>query len=350
MPLFEISDTGIHSHEAASFANLRLRERQDLQRLLRDDISAIDSDLLVIAEEYGNWEDARRRIDLLAIDRDARLVVIELKRTEDGGHMELQALRYAAMVSAMQVDEAVAAFQSHLSRTHPGQKRDARRELSEFLEQDEESLELASGVRIVLISKGFDREITTAVLWLNEFEPMDIRCFRLVPYEINDSILLDVQQLVPLPEAADYQVRLRRKDQERQRSRTEGRDFTRFHIVLDGEPLPDENKRRAIRTMVEHLVERGCPAERIEEIIGPRKFRGVDGLLAEPEEMVGPMEEAYPEFRFDPGRFWTERPIHQADRTWVISKMWGRDTEQVLEELNKAFPQAGVSFRRAISA
>ena len=31
----------------------------------------------MISEEYGNWEDARRRIDLLALDKQRRLVVIE---------------------------------------------------------------------------------------------------------------------------------------------------------------------------------------------------------------------------------------------------------------------------------
>lgn len=347
VPLFEITDSGIQAHAAASFAELRLRERQDLQRLLREDIEPIDSDLMVIAEEYGNWEDARRRIDLLAIDKDGRLVVIELKRTDDGGHMELQALRYAAMVSAMPLEEAISAFDDFLARTRPGQKLDARQELSSFLEQDEDSLELSSGVRIVLVSRGFDREITTAVLWLNEFEPMDIRCFRLVPYEVNGSVLLDVQQIVPLPEAEDYQVRLRRKDKERERTRSDGRDFTRFHIVVDGESLPDENKRRAIRTMVERLIERGCSAQMIAEIVGSRKLRGIDGVVSDSEEMVAPMEAAYPEFRFDPGRFWVDDPIHQAGRTWVLSKMWGRDTEQVLEALTKAFPEAGVSFQRA---
>ena len=48
---------------------------------------------MVLAEEFGDWQDSRRRIDLLCLDRDAGLVVVELKRTEDGGHMELQAIR-----------------------------------------------------------------------------------------------------------------------------------------------------------------------------------------------------------------------------------------------------------------
>ncbi|WCN83850.1 hypothetical protein [Micromonospora sp. LH3U1] len=37
-----------------------------------------------MAEEFGNWEDARRRVDLLAVEKAGHLVVIELKRTDDG--------------------------------------------------------------------------------------------------------------------------------------------------------------------------------------------------------------------------------------------------------------------------
>lgn len=33
--------------------------------------------------------DSRLRIDLLGIDKAGNLVVIELKRTEDGGHIDL---------------------------------------------------------------------------------------------------------------------------------------------------------------------------------------------------------------------------------------------------------------------
>ena len=96
------------------------------------------------------------------------------------------------------------------------------------------------------MSAGFGREITTAVLWLNRFDGMDIRCIRLVPYEIQGTVFLDIQQVIPLPEAADYQVRLRQKDAARERgTNIDSRDFTRYHIIVDGRELPDENKRNA---------------------------------------------------------------------------------------------------------
>ena len=71
---------------------------------------------MVVAEEFGAFQDAHRRIDLLCVDREAQLVVVELKRTNDGGHMELQALRYAAMVSALTFEDLVEAFEAYLSR------------------------------------------------------------------------------------------------------------------------------------------------------------------------------------------------------------------------------------------
>ena len=45
----------------------------------------VGDDLMVIAEEYGEWEDSNRRIDFLCLSKDAGLVVVEIKRTDDGG-------------------------------------------------------------------------------------------------------------------------------------------------------------------------------------------------------------------------------------------------------------------------
>src|SRR5262249_24839928 len=157
--------------------------------------------------EFGDWEDSRRRIDLLAIDENASLVVIELKRSEEGGHMELQAIRYAAMVSATTFDRAVEVYARYLKQS--GQDADARDQLLEFLNWSEPDDEhFAQDVRIILASADFSKEITTSVLWLND-QGLDIRCIRLRPYKDGSRLLLDVQQVIPLPEAEDYQVKIR---------------------------------------------------------------------------------------------------------------------------------------------
>ena len=94
MPLYQITDGNLSKVAETTFAAEKIFERKDLQRLLKSNISALGDDLMVISEEFGDWEDSKRRIDLLCLDKRANVVVAELKRTEDGGHMELQALRY----------------------------------------------------------------------------------------------------------------------------------------------------------------------------------------------------------------------------------------------------------------
>src|SRR5512135_3428618 len=124
MPIYEITPDSLREIPKTSFGHAGVRERADLQRLLRNQIEVVSPDTLVIAEEFGEWEDSHRRIDLLGVDKDANLVVIELKRTEDGGLMDLQAIRYAAMVSTMTFDQVVEVYDEHLKKT--GSDADAR--------------------------------------------------------------------------------------------------------------------------------------------------------------------------------------------------------------------------------
>jgi hypothetical protein len=217
MRLFVLEEDRLAPVAATTFEAARIRERQDLQRFLKGNIEVIDPDLLVIAEEYGDWEDSRRRIDLLAVDRDANLVVIELKRDEDGGHMELQALRYAAMVAPMTFQQAVATYQRHLDREQPN--RDAESLLLEFFGRDS-AADCAFGedVRIVLVAHDFSRELTTTVMWLLHRE-LDVRCFRLQPHQLDGRLLVAAQQIIPLPEASEYQVSIREKEAVERRAR-----------------------------------------------------------------------------------------------------------------------------------
>lgn len=211
MPLYEITSDSILPVPETSFGAERVRERADLQRLLRAKIQILASDTMVVAEEFADWEDSKRRIDLLGLDKDANLVVIELKRTDDGGHMELQALRYAAMVSAMTFSKLVDVHTNYLRKL--GDQHDARSAILNFLEWDEPNDDrFGQKVRVILAAPDFSKELTSAVIWLNK-HALDIRCIRLKPYTLDRRLLIDVQQIIPLPEAAEYQVQIAEKEQ-----------------------------------------------------------------------------------------------------------------------------------------
>ncbi len=213
MSLYRVASDKLESVAQTSFAAESLLERKDLQRLLRRDITPVGDDLLVIAEEYGDWEDSNRRIDLLCLSKDAGLAVVEIKRTEDGGHMELQAIRYAAMVSSMTLDQAIQAY----ARTQGGEPESARSDVLDFLQlTSEDEAELTGEVRIVLVSANFSTELTTAVLWLNRHD-LDITCIRLRPYRIGAEVFVDATQIIPLPESADYEVKVRAQEKEKRK-------------------------------------------------------------------------------------------------------------------------------------
>lgn len=208
MAIYELNGEQLLAVSETTFSAESLYERKDIQRLLRANIAVLDESLMLITEEFGDWLDSSRRIDLLCLDTDANLVVVELKRTDDGGHMELQALRYAAMVSTMTFEQMVETHARYLSKAQP-ELDEARAAILAFLGwSSPDEGEFGQDTRIVLASADFSKELTTAVLWLRD-RKIDITCVRLKPYRMaNGPVLLDVQQLIPLPETASFQTQI----------------------------------------------------------------------------------------------------------------------------------------------
>ncbi|NBC36250.1 DUF4268 domain-containing protein [Novosphingobium sp. FSY-8] len=228
MPVYELVDGRLAAANQTLFQTEGLKERQDIQRMLREQIAVLGDDLFVLAEEYGGWVDSNRRIDLLCLDSDANLVVVELKR-DDAGHMELQALRYAAMVARMTFAEAIDAH-AEFRRRNGLDAEGAEAAILAFLRWDEAAEEgFAQSVRIVLASADFGKELTTAVLWLRD-QGIDITCIRLSPCKLSDGrLLLDVQQIIPLPEAATFQTQIGLKRQAERKDLSEQHQrFVRF--------------------------------------------------------------------------------------------------------------------------
>lgn len=346
MAIYRLDGTEFRKVEPTTFAQAGIRERTDLQRLLKSQVEIIAPNTLVIAEEFGEWDDSKRRIDLLALDKSANIVVIELKRTEDGGHMELQAVRYAAMVSTITFDQAVAIYAQYLAKT--GSQEDARESILEFLgwdEQDDDAF--GEEVRIILASAEFSRELTTAVMWLNE-KGLDIRCVRLRPYKEGEQLLVDVQQVIPLPEAAEYQVRIREKQQKERASRAVSRDLTKYDVTVNGSLFPSQTKRGLMYQAIGALIRGGVKPQQVAETIAWRRnnlFIAFEGELDEDQFISKLMEDdqggAIPLYK----RYFSSQDelFHVDGKTYALSNQWGHRTLEAIDLLRKIFPSLSLT-------
>jgi hypothetical protein len=348
MAIFQAIKGKLVPIEPTTFSEAGMKERAGIQQLLKQQIEVIAPDTLIISEEFGEWEDSRRRIDLLALDKEANLVVIELKRTEDGGHMELQALRYAAMVSAMTFDDAVQAFETYLANAE--QELDARTRILEFLEWEEpDTHEFPTDVRLILAAAEFSKEITTTVLWLNDHS-LDVKCVRLRPYNDGGRLLIDVQQVIPLPEAETYQVKIRGKKLVERAARTQNRDLTRYDVTVGDKTFTDLPKRRAIYQVIRGLCDDGVDPEAIRTTI-PWKTTiliPIEGSLD-----AAAFEKALAAHLIENGRqpqvyrFFIDdnELMHANGKTYAATKMWGHRTTAAIDELLKTFPGHKISYK-----
>lgn len=331
--LFEMADGDLVKVPTTSFEEAKVLERKDLQSAIRDQISVLADDILVVSEEFGEFEDANRRIDLLCVDHEGRLVVVELKRTKGGGHMELQALRYAAMVSVMTFDDLAKAYETHLRQLKGSEDEveTSRAALLEWISNGgENDPVLKREVRIILASVDFSQEITTTVLWLNDVFGMDIRCIRLSPYQHHGRLLVDVQQLIPLPEAEALTIKLKKRESAVRAART-SRDYTKYVIAGptgESEPLA---KRNAVLKMVSELHRAGVACEILHEVIGPRFVR-VQAASDDEPTLVDAIRQLQPT-RDPVGRWFFDQPIRDGAFSWLLSNQGGQDTEETLTAL-----------------
>lgn len=351
MPLFVLHPNDIQTVDAESFSALGVTERGHLQRVLRGKLEVIAPDCYLLAEEFGDWEGAWRRIDLLAIDRDARLVVIELKRTEDAGHAELQAIRYAAMISTMTFEQAVEAHRRYLAAN--GINGDARERILSFLGWPEPQLEeFASDVRIILVAANFSKELTTAVLWLRD-RKVDITCVRLQPYSFEGKTLLDVQVVIPLPETAEYQIRVREREEMRREAAVSSSRNQKYDVIA-GETVERQlYKRQALHRLIRALAQRGVsPAQMMAAVPSYNAFLfvSVEGDLQGDAFIEAARTECTRVGRaFDPKRFSIrdEELIRFDGRTYAVTNQIGANLETVLSQLSQAFPLPDVRWQRS---
>ena len=214
----DLSENRLVQLEERRFSDLNLNEREHLQEWLVHLPEALGEDLLIIQKEFDGFEDTRERLDLLALDKEGRVVVIENKLDDSGRDVVWQALKYVAYCSSLKKAEVVDIYQSYLDRWT--KEANAETNLCEFLEVDElDDIVLNEGneQRLMLVAANFRKEVTSTVLWLIR-HGIRAQCFRVAPYGFGQEILVDLQQIIPTPEAADYMIGIADKESEEKSS------------------------------------------------------------------------------------------------------------------------------------
>ena len=214
----------VESIRETSFVQENIKEDPDLRYILRSQPEVMEEGLFILSEEFSRWRGSGRSVDLLGLDSSGRLVVIELKRTSTGDHAELQAIRYAAMVSVLTSEDIVEAHRAYLNKWSI--EGDAEERIRAHLSGTNFDDIYTEAPRIVLVSEGFSKELTTTVLWLNE-NGLDITCIQLQPYRNGHELLIESSQIVPVPGTEELLVQAQGK-----------RNETRGHRSAPSKPVP----------------------------------------------------------------------------------------------------------------
>ena len=188
------------------FADLNLREREHLQEWLVQMPDVLGEELLILQKEFDGFAETRERLDLLALDKEGRLVVIENKLDDSGRDVVWQALKYVAFCSSLNKAEIIEIYQKYLDRWFEDEN--AVNNLCDFLnveDLDEVVLNAGNEQRLMLIAANFRKEVTSTVLWLLG-HGVQAQCLRVLPYSLGEDLFIDLQQIIPTPEAAEYMV------------------------------------------------------------------------------------------------------------------------------------------------
>ena len=230
--------------DGTKLSEQQLTERYDLQEWLVSHPEALGEELLIIQKEFDGFDGTGERLDLLALDTKGQLVLIENKRDDSGRDAVWQALKYASYVAPFTSDDIEDVFAKYLIKNKPVYadlddhafdadqvKNTAKILIERFLEEHQEmgvsitTLNPRNSQRIILVAGEFRKEVTNTALWLLD-RKIDLKCVKVSPYKLDEQLLVDIQQIIPVPEASEYMVRLTRKEDEETIAKVKQADHT----------------------------------------------------------------------------------------------------------------------------
>jgi len=195
-----------------TFKELGFREVQNLQEWIAKNPKCLGEPLLIIQKEFDGFSDISERLDLLALDESGALVIIENKLDDSGKDVTWQSVKYASYCSNLTKEDVLDIYQKYLDKNSIGEN--AEDKISEFLDENFEdvSLNKDNNQRIILVSANYRKEVTSAVMWLRNFD-LNIKCFKTTLFGDDANTFLNFEQIIPVKDTEDFTTSLARKVQ-----------------------------------------------------------------------------------------------------------------------------------------
>ena len=219
--MYNIKKNRAEKLEPVTFSELGMQEN-DIEEILRCSIDMLCDDeesMLIVGRQVKN--EKLGRSDLTAVDNNGNVVLIEIKRDRKDIEnrkeaFEFQAIRYAASYATVEsVDDLVKKvyapyIEKYRSEFELGELTSYElgiRKLNEFLAVNGAESSFNKKQKIVLVASDYDDQTLSAVAWLNS-NNVDMSCFKLTPYKINNEVFLKAEKILPLTDYDDYYVNL----------------------------------------------------------------------------------------------------------------------------------------------
>ncbi len=219
--MYNIRNKHAERIESVTFSSLNMLE-SDIEEILRNSIDMIcdeEESMLIVGRQVQNERGARS--DLTAVDNNGNIVLIEIKRDRRDVErrkeaFEFQAIRYAASYATIEeVDDLVKKvyapyIDKYKDEFELGELTSYElgvRKLNEFLCENDAEQNFNTKQRIILVASDFDEQTLSAVAWLNS-NGVDMSCYRLTPYKLNESIYFHTEKILPVTIHNDYYVDL----------------------------------------------------------------------------------------------------------------------------------------------
>ena len=137
-------------------------------------------------------------------------------RISKGGReaFEFQAIRYAASYATIEDPEDlvnkiyapyIEKYRNEFEESSLTSAELGTRKLTEFLRENGAGSNFNKSQKIILVASDYDEQTLSAVAWLNS-NNVDISCFKLIPYKINDEVYINIEKVLPLNTYKDYYV------------------------------------------------------------------------------------------------------------------------------------------------